>query len=139
MRGQQPAGTYIRKVLEQLLIDLSWSSSKLEGSRYTLLATEELFKSGIEDGDVDSIMLLNHKRAIEFLVDSVPEDGLTSPLIRNLHSLLMQDLMSDPNGLGEIRTKIVNISDTVYVPTQIPSLLEEARACTLGSIYRVTR
>jgi hypothetical protein len=26
-RDQQPAGTYAREVLEQLLIDLSWSSS----------------------------------------------------------------------------------------------------------------
>ncbi len=31
IHGQQPAGTYARKVLEQLLIDLSWSSSRLEG------------------------------------------------------------------------------------------------------------
>ena len=46
MVGQHPAGTYARKVLEQLLIDLSWSSSQLEGNRYSLLATEELFKSG---------------------------------------------------------------------------------------------
>jgi len=40
MQGQLPAGTYARKVLEQLLIDLSWSSSRLEGNRYSLLATE---------------------------------------------------------------------------------------------------
>jgi hypothetical protein len=32
MRGQQAAGTYARKVLEQLLVDLSWSSSRLEGT-----------------------------------------------------------------------------------------------------------
>lgn len=125
MSGQQPAGTYIRKVLEQLLIDLSWSSSQLEGNRYTLLATEELFKRGAEGGDADAIMLLNHKRGIEFLVDAVPEYGLTIPLIRNLHSLLMQDLLNDPKALGEIRNKIVNISDTVYVPSQVSSLLEE--------------
>ncbi len=40
MRGQQPAGTYARKVLEPFLIDLSWSSSRLEGNRYTLLDTK---------------------------------------------------------------------------------------------------
>ncbi len=125
MQGQQPAGTYARKVLEQLLIDLSWSSSRLEGNRHTLLETEELFKKGLEGGDEDAVMLLNHKRGIEFLVDAVPEYGLITPLIRNLHSLLMQDLLSDPEGLGQIRKKIVNISDTVYVPSQVPSLLEE--------------
>jgi hypothetical protein len=84
LRGQQPAGTYARKVLEPLLIDLSWSSSRLEGNRYSLLDTEELFKSGATGRDVDAVMLLNHKAAIEFLVDAVPEYGLTSALIRNL-------------------------------------------------------
>jgi len=123
--GQQPAGTYARKVLEPLLIDLSWSSSRLEGNRYSLLATEELFKSGAAGGDKDAVMLLNHKAAIEFLVDAVPEYGLTVAVIRNLHAILMQDLLADPDGLGNIRRKVVNISDTSYVPAQAPLLLEE--------------
>jgi len=125
MRGQQPAGTYARKVLEQLLIDLSWSSSQLEGNRYSLLATYELFKSGLSDGDADAVMLLNHKHAIEFLVDAVPDYGLTPGLIRNLHAVLLQDLLLDSAALGAIRRKVVNISDTAYVPTQAPALLEE--------------
>lgn len=125
MRGQQPAGTYARKVLEPLLIDLSWSSSRLEGNRYSLLDTERLFNSGITDGDLDAVMLLNHKAAIEFMIDAVPEYGLTSPVIRNLHALLMQDLLPDTSALGSIRQTLVNISDTTYIPTQVPSLLEE--------------
>lgn len=125
LREQQPAGTYVRKVLEQLLIDLSWSSSRLEGNRYTLLATEELFKRGVAGTDADSVMLLNHKAAIEFLVDAVPQQGLTTSLIRNLHAVLMQDLLAQSDALGAIRTKVVNISDTVYVPTQVPAILEE--------------
>jgi fido (protein-threonine AMPylation protein)/DNA-binding transcriptional ArsR family regulator len=125
MAGQQPAGTYARKVLEQLLIDLSWSSSRLEGNRYSLLATEELFRSGTQAGDIDAVMLLNHKQAIEFLVDSVPQFGLTPALIRNLHSILMRDLLPDAASLGSIRTKIVNISDSTYIPLQVPTILEE--------------
>lgn len=125
MKGQQPAGTYARKVLEPLLIDLSWSSSRLEGNRYSLLDTERLFNSGITDGDLDAVMLLNHKAAIEFMVDAVPEYGLTSAVIRNLHALLMQDLLPDTAALGSIRQTVVNISDTTYIPTQVPSLLEE--------------
>jgi fido (protein-threonine AMPylation protein) len=125
LREQLPAGTYARKVLEQLLIDLSWSSSRLEGNRYTLLATEELFKRGISGSDADAVMLLNHKTAIEFLVDAVPLQGLTTSLVRNLHAVLMQDLLADTDSLGAIRTKVVNISDTVYVPTQVPAVLEE--------------
>ncbi|MGB3704950.1 MAG: Fic family protein [Castellaniella sp.] len=125
MRGQQPAGTYARNVLGPLLIDLSWSSSRLEGNRYSLLATEELFKRGTAASDLDAVMLLNHKAAIEFMVDAVPNYGLTSSVIRNLHAILMQDLLADAEGLGNIRRKVVNIRDTTYVPAQAPLLLEE--------------
>ena len=125
LQGQQPAGTYARKVLEHLLIDLSWSSSRLEGNRYTLLQTQELFESGVQHGGSDAVMLLNHKRAIEFIVDAAPNYGLTTSVIRNLHAILMQDLLTDSESLGAIRKKVVNITDTTYVPTQIPSLLDE--------------
>ncbi len=123
--GQLPAGTYVRKVLEQLLIDLSWSSSHLEGNRYTLLDTEELFKSGAAATDSDAVMLLNHKAAIEFLVDAVPVQGLNTGLIRNLHAVLMQDMLADVASLGAIREKVVNISGTTYVPTHVPMVLQE--------------
>ena len=128
MRGQQPAGTYARKILEPLLLDLSWWSSQLEGNRYSFLATEELFKRGRLSGelvDTDAVMLLNHKAAIEFMVDAVPSYGLTTAVIYNLHSLLMQDLLADVEALGTIRTTLVNITGTSYIPTQIPALLNE--------------
>ena len=125
MAGQQPAGTYARKVLEQLLIDLSWSSSHLEGNRYSLLDTAELFKNGAATGDLDAVMLLNHKQAIEFLVDAVPESGLTGAVISNIHALLMHDLLSDPDSLGAIRRKIVNITGSTYTPLQAPVMLQD--------------
>ncbi|MFC4274037.1 Fic family protein [Achromobacter aloeverae] len=125
-KDQQPAGTYARKVLEQLLIDLSWYSSRLEGNRISLLDTRALFEKGrSESDDRDATMLLNHKDAIEFMVDAVPTEGITPPVLRNLQSLLMRDLLPDSADLGAIRQKIVNIQDTVYVPSQVPHLLEE--------------
>src|SRR5690606_20093574 len=67
-QDQQPAGTYAREVLEQLLNDLSWSSSRLEGNNKSLLDTRALFELGqpAEALDADTLMLLNHKSAIEF-------------------------------------------------------------------------
>ena len=125
-QGQQPAGTVARKVLEQLLIDLSWHSSRLEGNRKSLLDTRKLFELGHGDAaDLDAVMLLNHKEAIEFMVDAVPEQGLTVPVIRNLHALLMQGLLEDPAALGSIRRRIVTIDGSVYQPSNVPSLLEE--------------
>lgn len=125
-QGQQPAGTYARKVLEQLLIDLSWHSSRLEGNRKSLLDTAALFAKGRTDGeDVDSLMLLNHKDAIEFVVDAVPEYGITDAVVRNIQALLMQGLLANPEAVGAIRRTVVNITDSVYLPAQMPNLLEE--------------
>src|SRR6185437_10822679 len=46
--GVQPAGTYARKILGRLLIDLSWNSSRLEGNTYSLLDTRRLIDFGKE-------------------------------------------------------------------------------------------
>jgi prophage maintenance system killer protein len=98
----------------------------LEGNRISLPATRDLFEKGrSENDDRDATMLLNHKETIEFMVDAVPTEGITVPVVRNVQSLLMRDLLADPADLGAIRRKIVNIQDTVYVPSQVSNLLEE--------------
>ena len=136
-QNQQPAGTYARDVLEQLLIDLSWSSSRLEGNNKSLLDTKELFELGQQGGplDEDTLMLLNHKSAIEFMVDAVPTEGITVPVIVDLQAKLMRDLLRDSRDIGSIRRRVVNIDSSVYTPSSIPSLLEE----TLNAIVDKVR
>lgn len=89
--GQQPAGTYARAVLEQLRIDLPWSSSRLEGNNKRLLETKELFAHAQQAGplDEDTLKLLNHESAIEFMVDAVPTEGITVPAIVDLQAKLI--------------------------------------------------
>ncbi|QHI98431.1 Fic family protein [Xylophilus rhododendri] len=124
--GQMPAATYARQMLQQLLIDLSWYSSRLEGNRKSLLDTRDLFERGRTGAeDLDAVMLLNHKEAIEFLIEAVPAQGMTTAVVRNLQSLLMSDLLVDTASLGTIRQRVVQIQDTVYQPAQVPRLLEE--------------
>ena len=126
-RDQQPAGTYAREVLEQLLIDLSWSSSRLEGNNKSLLDTQALFELGEQAGpfDEDTLMLLNHKSAIEFMVDAVPTEGITVPVIVDLQAKLMRDLLRDSRDIGSIRRRLVNIDGSVYSPSNVPALLED--------------
>ena len=135
--GQQPAGTYAREVLEPLLIDLSWSSSRLEGNSKSLLDTKELFELGQQDGplDEDTLMLLNHKSAIEFMVDAVPTESITVPVIVDLQAKLMRDLLRDSRDIGSIRRRVVNIDGSVYTPSHMPSLLEQ----TLNAIVDKVR
>ena len=70
---EQPAGTYARQILNRLLIDLSWNSSRLEGNTYSLLDTTHLLEIGEEAEGKERLegqMILNHKDAIEFLMDA---------------------------------------------------------------------
>ena len=134
----RPAGTYAREILNRLLIDLSWSSSRLEGNTYSLLDTRELIESGTAAAGKDAKetqMILNHKAAIELLVESAEEIGVNRFTITNLHALLSDNLLEDPRNAGRLRTTPVAIGASTYLPTAIPQLVEEmfSRLIDLGS------
>jgi len=127
-QGDQPAGTYARQILQRLLIDLSWNSSRLEGNTYSLLDTQRLLALGqasSEKSATDAQMILNHKEAIEFLVESAGEIGFNRYTITNLHGLLSNNLLPDPRASGRLRTHAVGIHLSVYTPLAIPQLIEE--------------
>jgi Fic family protein len=124
----QPAGTYARQILNRLLIDLSWNSSRLEGNTYTLLDTERLISLGeVADSKstADAQMILNHKDAIEFIVGSAADIGFNRYTIRNLHGLLAYNLLTESNAPGRLRTFGVGIAQSVYTPLAFPQLIEE--------------
>jgi hypothetical protein len=123
-----PAGTYFRKVMDRLLIDLSWNSSRLEGNTYSLLETERLLELGenAEGKDArEAQMILNHKAAIEMLADQAEEIGFNRYTICNLHALLADNLLADPAASGRLRSKPVGISGTVFHPLEVPQAIEE--------------
>lgn len=126
--GKYPAGTYARHIFQRLLIDLSWNSSRLEGNTYSLLETERLLKEGHAAAGKDlkeTQMILNHKAAIEFLIDSAEEIGMNRFTILNLHTLLSDNLMPDPAASGRLRTFSVGITHSTYLPIGIPQVIEE--------------
>ena len=123
----EPAGTYARHICQRLLIDLSWNSSRLEGNTYSLLETEQLFQAGrSEDPEIskEAVMILNHKSAIEFLLESTTEATFNRRTILNLHALLTADLLRDPNAEGALRTDPVGIGRSSYLPPTVPALIE---------------
>lgn len=127
-QGTLPAGTFARQVLGRLLIDLSWASSHLEGNTYSLLETERLiaFGQAAEGRNAfETQMILNHKQAIEFLVEAVDEVDFNSYTVLNLHAILSDNLLADPAACGRIRQIPVGISGSVYTPLAAPQLLEE--------------
>ncbi|MBX3160797.1 MAG: Fic family protein [Deltaproteobacteria bacterium] len=126
--GERPAGTYARQILSRLLVDLSWASSRLEGNTYTRLDTQNLIELGRRAPGKDqreAQMILNHKAAIEMLVEDVEEVRFNRYTVCNLHALLADNLLADPSAAGRLRKIEVGISGTVYQPLAIPQQLEE--------------
>ena len=125
--NERPAGTYARKIHHRLLIDLSWNSSRLEGNTYSLLETERLLEHG-EAGEDKSAretqMILNHKAAIDFLVEQAGYVGFNRHTVLNLHALLADNLL-DPRECGRLRSAPVTIGGTPYHPLEIPQLIDE--------------
>jgi hypothetical protein len=125
---ERPAGTYGREVLNRLLIDLSWSSSRLEGNTYDRLDTVRLIEFGehAEGKDAqEARMILNHKVAIEMLVTNIDTVGFNSFTILNLHGLLSEDLLIDPNASGRLRQRPVDIGGSSYKPPGLPQVIDE--------------
>ena len=126
--AEQPAGTYARQILNRLLIDLSWNSSRLEGNTYSLLDTRRLLDVGEEaEGKqrLEAQMILNHKDAIEFLVDGAAEIAFNRYTILNLHALLAGNLLADPEAAGRLRHTDVGIEGSVFHPFAAPHVVEE--------------
>jgi hypothetical protein len=124
----QPAGTYAREIMQRLLIDLAWNSSRLEGNTYSLLDTKRLLSANEPADDktaAETQMILNHKEAIEFIVESAGEIGFNRYTIMNLHALLANDLLADSDAPGRLRTFAVGIQRSVYTPLAIPQQIEE--------------
>lgn len=125
--GERPAGTYARDILGRLLIDLSWASSRLEGNTYTRLDTQNLIELGQAAKGKDrreAQMILNHKAAIELLVEQAEDIGFNTFTFFNLHALLSENLLADPGESGRLRNRIVEVSGTVFHPLGIPQQID---------------
>ena len=125
--GERPAGTYARDIMARLLIDLSWASSQLEGNTYTRLDTQNLIERGQAAAGKDrreAQMILNHKAAIELLVEQVEDIGLNTFTFFNLHALLSENLLADATESGRLRQRIVEVSGTVFHPLGIPQQID---------------
>ena len=119
-----------RKELERLAIDLSWKSSQIEGNTYSLLETERLLKereTASGKTKEEAIMLLNHKDALDFIIDN-PDylHPLSLSKIEDIHSILIKELNVERN----LRKRRVGISGTNYRPLDNEYQITEALTMT---------
>lgn len=118
--------TEYRKEMERLGIDLSWKSSQIEGNTYSLLETEKLLKekkTASGKTKEEAVMLLNHKDALDFILED-PEylKELSVRRIEELHSLLVKELDVDKG----IRKRRVGVTGTKYRPLDNEYQIREA-------------
>jgi len=121
------------KDLERLAIDLSWKSSQIEGNTYSLLETERLLKekeTASGKTKEEAVMLLNHKEAIDFIVDNKDYlNPLSISKIEDIHSILIKELDVERN----LRKRSVGITGTNYRPLDNEFQISEALrdSCTV--------
>ncbi len=122
----EDAGTYVRKIYNRILIDLSYNSSRLEGNTYSLLDTEKLILEGASAAgklDEEKVMILNHKEAIRYIVENAARIQIDNEVICTIHYLLSDGLV-ESGYAGIIRNRGVRISSTTYVPLEGRERLE---------------
>jgi hypothetical protein len=135
-----PAGTYSRAILNRLLIDLSWASSHLEGNTYSRLDTRELIEHGKAargKAAIETQMILNHKTAIELLVENIDNAEFNRYTLMNLHSALAENLLPNPADEGRIRQHAVDIGKSVYRPLSTPQQIEDALDTLLDKVNQI--
>ncbi len=140
-RMREAAGTYSRAILNRLLIDLSWASSHLEGNTYSRLDTVELIERGrtaAGKGAIETQMILNHKTAIELLVENAGTAELNRYLLMNLHSALAENLLPNPADEGRIRQHAVDIGRSVYRPLSTPQQIDETLDVVLSKLNQIS-
>lgn len=120
--------TYARAIAQKLLVDLSYASSALEGNTYSYLDTQVLIEFGqAAEGKQasETQMILNHKEAILYLVENIDDIIIDARELKTLHALLARGLLADPNAVGGVRRRMVDIGGSAYVPMANPHQLEE--------------
>ena len=135
------AGTYAQRVLERLLVDLSWASSRMEGNTYSILETERLIRFGEEASGKDrkeAIMILNHKEAIQYVVDNLDAITISRPDLTNIHALLAGGLLADPAMVGRLRRMPVGITHSSYRPLGDQFEIEEEFAILIEKAAAIT-
>ena len=122
------ADTYSQNIMDRLLIDLSWNSSRLEGNTYSLLDTKRLIAFGEKASGrslLEAQMILNHKEAISFLIRNEHDIGINRYTFLNVHALLSQNLLLDPSATGRLRRIPVGIERSTFIPLETPQRIED--------------
>lgn len=122
----------LKKLQERFEIEMTYNSNAIEGNTLTLKETYWVIEQGITVKGKplkDHLEAKNHKQALEYLYELI-EQGNTQPiseqLIRELHTLIIQDTQKDI--AGQYRNVDVFITGAEHTPPSaldVPFLMKE--------------
>jgi Fic family protein len=114
-------------------IEEAVTSSQLEGATTTRKVAVEMLRTGRQPTDKSERMIYNNYRAIRF-IRKIQDQPLTPNVVMELHSIVTDQTLDDPNDAGRLRTKEVAVygsgpdENVVYhVPpqwTELPKRLQ---------------
>lgn len=117
-----------KRWIERFLIDLSWASSRMEGSTLSWLDTEALIKYGeTAASQKDAIgvrHVLNHKEAISYILKNSLK--ITKRDMADIHTLVSKDLLERREYEGALRNNMITISGSSYQPSNNPWQIKES-------------
>ena len=127
------------RAIENILIDLSFSSSKLEWNTYSYLDTEILIKYNTVaewKNQFETQMVLNHKNAIKYIIDNRNLINYTKIEFQNIHKFLWKWLLIE-DYLWQIRSSQVTIWGSTYSPLDNKFQLEEQFEIFLDKLNQI--
>lgn len=86
---------------------------------------------------IETQMILNHKTAIELLVENIDSAEFNRYTLMNLHSALAENLLPNPADEGRIRQHAVDIGKSVYRPLSTPQQIEDTPAVLLDKANQI--
>lgn len=102
-------------------IDVTWSSSALEGNSLTISETKVLLEDGITVGGKplkDTLEICGHGEAYDYIFTLLTRKGITLHEINNIHKLLMQKQVGDEAGKYKTMNNMITGSAFPTVPVK---------------------
>lgn len=128
--GSAPLSQINDHEISKFLCDLTYASSRLEGSKMDQVNTMKLLQFNVQarasTGEpmdaTDLNMALNHRDAQRMLLDSVKAFGayeITPENVLGVHALLSHDLLQHQD-VGTLRVEPVRMDNSSYIPPDNP-------------------
>jgi Fic family protein len=126
------SGNLVKKLQEQLALEMTYNSNAIEGNRLTLKETYFIINDGLTvkgKSLKDHLEAKNHNEAIHYLYDLIEKDKrqtISEQLIRSLQQLVVKDI--EDQDAGKYRNGNVMITGSSHHPPdafEVPKLMQE--------------